>query len=123
MVDMDINKLILNDEAHGNDPGGKLAELPEWSEEIARELARKENLTLTDEHWEVIHLLRNHYRLCGNDMSGPKLLMALEEPFGGRGGKKRLYELFPGGPVSQGCRIAGLPPPPFSNDPSFGSVE
>lgn len=122
-MDVDINKLILEESGSANDPLGKLAELPEWSEARARELAQQEGLTLTDEHWEVIHLLRDHYRLHGNDLSGPRLLMALEERFGARGGKKHLYELFPGGPVSQGTRLAGLPPPPYSQDPSFGSVE
>jgi tRNA 2-thiouridine synthesizing protein E len=33
-----------------------------------------------------------------------------------------LFEIIPGGPVAQGCRLAGLKPPPGSVDPSFGSV-
>jgi len=48
---------------------------------------------------------------------------ALEEHFHGRGGLRFLYELFPGGPVAQGCRIAGLQPPAGSTDRSFGSVQ
>ena len=105
-----------------DDPEGRLSALPDWSKEIAADIANEEGLRLTDEHWEVINLLRNHYRLHGHDRSGPRLLSALEEPFGARGGKKRLYELFPGGPINQGCRIAGIPVPPYSSDPSFGSV-
>lgn len=100
-----------------------LADLDEWSEEIAAELAAEQGIKLSDEHMEVIHLLREHYRLHGHDMSGPKLLRALEEPFGARGGRKHLYELFPGGPITQGCKLAGLPPPPYNKDLSFGSVE
>lgn len=105
------------------DPEFHLAELPEWSETIATELAAKEGLQLGAEQMEVIHLLRNHYRLHGHDMSGTRLLRALEEPFGARGGRRHLFELFPGGPISQGCKFAGLPPPPYSKDLSFGSVE
>lgn len=101
----------------------RMTELPEWSEEMAAELAAKEGIQLSEEHMEVIHLLREHYRMHGHDMSGPKLLRALEEPFGARGGRKHLYELFPGGPITQGCKFAGLPPPPYSKDLSFGSVE
>lgn len=105
------------------DPEFHLAELPEWSEAIATELAAKEGIQLGAEHMEVIHLLRSHYRLHGHDMSGTRLLRALEEPFGARGGRRHLFELFPGGPISQGCKFAGLPPPPYSKDLSFGSVE
>lgn len=106
-----------------DDPEGRLAVLPEWSEKIAEKIAETEGIRLTPEHWEVVNLLRNHYRLHGHDLSGPRLLGALEEPFGARGGKRHLYELFPGGPVNQGSRIAGVPAPPYSSDPSFGSVE
>lgn len=101
----------------------RLAELPDWSEEIAARLAAAEGLQLGAEHLEVLHLLRDHYRFHGHDLSGTRLLRALEEPFGRRGGRKHLFELFPGGPVSQGSRLAGLPAPPYSSDPSFGSVQ
>lgn len=47
---------------------------------------------------------------------------ALEEKFHHKGGLKFLYTLFPRGPVAQGCRLAGLTPPPGSFDPSYGSV-
>ena len=106
-----------------DDPLGLLSALGEWNDEIAQQNAEEEGIVMTDEHWEVVRLLRNHYRLNGHDLSGTRLLAALSEPFGTRGGKKRLYELFPGGPISQGCRIAGIPLPPYSQDPSFGSVE
>ena len=101
----------------------RLAELPEWSEGIAADLAANEGIRLSTEHMEVIQLLRDHYRFHGQDMSGTRLLRALEEPFARRGGRKHLFELFPGGPISQGCRIAGLPAPPYSKDLSFGSVQ
>ena len=101
----------------------RLAELPAWSDEMAAEWAAQEGLQLGAEHLEVLHLLRDHYRAYGHDLSGPRLLRALEEPFGRRGGRKHLFELFPGGPVTQGCRLAGLPPPPYSKDLSFGSVQ
>lgn len=119
----DINKVITEKAEHRPDTLGYLAELPEWSEDLARKLAVEEGIEMTDEHWEVIHLLRNHYRTNNNLSSGTQLLRALEEPFFTRGGKKYLFQLFPNGPISQGCKIGGLPPPPYSKDPSFGSVE
>jgi len=118
-----LDKGMVNETWLYADSESHLTGLPDWSEKIATELAAKEGIRLSAEHMEVIHLLRNHYRLHGHDMSGTKLLRALEEPFGRRGGKKHLFELFPGGPISQGCKLAGLPPPPYSKDLSFGSVE
>ena len=119
----DINKAMATEDSGQHGAEGHLTTLPDWSEQTARKLAAKEEIELTDEHWEIIHLLRTHYRVHGNDRSGTQLLRSLEEPFGSRGGRKYLYQLFPRGPVSQGCKIAGLPLPPYSSDPSFGSVE
>ena len=48
---------------------------------------------------------------------------ALDEHFHAKGGMKFLYTVLPGGPVAQGCRLAGLTPPAGSVDPSFGSVQ
>ena len=118
-----LDKGTANETWLYHDAEFRLVELPEWSGGIATELAAKEGIQLSAEHMEVIHLLRDHYRLHGHDMSGTKLLRALEEPFGARGGRKHLFELFPGGPITQGCKFAGLPLPPYSKDLSFGSVE
>ena len=49
-------------------------------------------------------------------------LEMLNEVFAGHGGRKYLWRLFPGGPVTQGLRIAGLPLPPHSGDKGFGTV-
>jgi tRNA 2-thiouridine synthesizing protein E len=35
---------------------------------------------------------------------------------------KYLYTLFPGGPIVQGCRLAGLKAPAGATDRGFGSV-
>lgn len=93
-----------------------------WSKEIAMELAAKENISLTPAHWEVIEALRHHYREFGLETNARSLLHRMEIEFSEFGGKKYLFGLFPRGPVNQACRIAGLPLPPHSTDPSFGSV-
>ena len=48
---------------------------------------------------------------------------ALDEAFHPQGGIRYLHRLCPGGPVAQGCRLAGLAVPPGAVDPSFGSVQ
>src|SRR5574341_927751 len=47
---------------------------------------------------------------------------ALDEKFHRQGGIRRLYLLFPGGPVAQGCPLAGLKAPAGATDRGFGSV-
>ena len=44
---------------------------------------------------------------------------ALDVNFHGKGDIRYLYQIFPGGPVAQGCRIAGLKAPAGATDKSF----
>jgi tRNA 2-thiouridine synthesizing protein E len=103
------------------DKPNNLEMLEPWSESLANKMAEQEAITLTAAHWEVIESLRNHYQEYGPDASGRSLLHCLEVEFSEQGGKQYLYGLFPRGPVNQACRIAGIPLPPHSTDPSFGS--
>ncbi len=123
MPGTDINRYILNERAIEQDPEGYLMELPTWSMERARELADEENIALSDEHWDVVNFLRDRFLHEGQAKSGRQVVGLLEERFGDKGGRRYLYTLFPGGPVTQGSRIAGLPLPPYTTDPSFGSSE
>ena len=105
------------------DPEGNMFGLDPWSPLIAQQQAKAEGIFLTDEHWEIIIYMRERYRECGDAKSAREVLRELEEKFSDGHGRRNLYELFPGGPVSQASRIAGLPLPPYSSDPSFGSVQ
>jgi len=85
--------------------------------------AAKEGLTLTEDHLEAIRVLQNCY-VHDRDVAPSlhDLKEALEEQFKEKGGHQYLYRLFPGGPVAQGCRIAGLKAPITAMDQGFGSV-
>ena len=85
--------------------------------------AAKEGLTLTEDHLEAIRILQNCY-VRDRDVAPSlhDLKEALEEKFQNKGGNQYLYRLFPGGPVAQGCRIAGLKAPITAMDKGFGSV-
>ena len=118
----DINKFI-NDPALGRkDAEGFLADLPRWSPRIASQLAAEEGLQLTDDHWDVIVRLREMYRAEGPEWKARDVTRTLEKEFAPAGGRRFLYELFPGGPLKQGCKLAGLPLPQGTLDPSFGNV-
>ena len=118
----DVIKTFSESLGSSYDRPRNLEALDPWSIESAHELAAKEGITLTDAHWEVIDALRNHFQEFGLEENARSLLHRMEIEFDELGGKKYLYDLFPRGPVNQACRIAGLPLPPHSSDPSFGSV-
>ena len=94
-----------------------------WTEELARDRAREAGIDMTDQHWEVVRFLRVHFENVGAKMPPVHVLSeTLDERFASEGGLKYLYELFPGGPLNQGGRIAGIAIPADTADPSFGSV-
>ncbi len=118
---LDINKAVSYAKS---DPEGNLFDLESWSPKFAQRQAAAEGIDfLAEEHWEIIYYLRERYRNCGGAFSAREALMELEENFSDGQGRRHLYELFPGGPVSQASRLAGLPLPPYSSDHSFGSVQ
>ena len=45
------------------DDEGYLVDPADWSREVAVELARREGVVLTDEHWAVIGFMREYYEL------------------------------------------------------------
>lgn len=118
---LDINNAINNEALQRTDPEGNMFDLEHWSPLTVKQLAREEGLgELTEAHWHVIYALRNLYREQGRASSAREVMHMLEQDFMEEGGRRFLYELFPKGPVSQGSRLAGVPPPPYSSDPSFG---
>ena len=95
----------------------------DWTPEVALKIAQQEGLKLGEEHWEVVRALQEYFaRRDGSPGNLRELHDALDEKFHSKGGIKQLYQLFPGGPVAQGCRIAGLKVSAVAVDKSFGSV-
>lgn len=95
-----------------------------WSLDHARHIAEQEHLELNDDRLNVVRSLQEYFaRHERNDIKARELHDALDERFHAQGGIRYLYGLFPGGPVAQGCRLAGLQAPAGSVDPSFGSVQ
>ncbi|UCE88467.1 MAG: TusE/DsrC/DsvC family sulfur relay protein [Pseudomonadota bacterium] len=119
----DIIRYVTENEAYQDDPHGHLNELERWSEEIAERLALGEGLALTAEHWDVLFFLRSYFKLNGPVSTAREQSQILERQFRIEGGKRYLFQLFPGGPVRQASHIAGLPLPAGSADLSFGTVE
>ena len=94
-----------------------------WSKSQAEEKAAEEGLAFSDDHWEAIRVLQDYFSRHESDRINTRELHdALDEKFHGKGGLRYLYEMFPGGPVAQGCRMAGLKAPAGSTDTGFGSA-
>jgi TusE/DsrC/DsvC family sulfur relay protein len=118
----DINKLIGNEKMQLNDPEGYLSGLGHWSPRLARQRAEAEGLQLSEEHWMVIYCLREWFRTVGPDWTARQMTHKLDREYADLGGRRYLYELFPHGPLAQGCLLAGLPLPIGTLSASFGSV-
>ncbi len=112
---------IMNPSAAEHDP--RFPQAPaDWSPEDAERQASSEGLRLDDDIWEVVHALQAYF--AKDEQPNARALHdALDERFHDRGGLKHLYEILPGGPVAQGCRLAGLKPPAGAVNTSFGSVQ
>jgi tRNA 2-thiouridine synthesizing protein E len=94
-----------------------------WTREAALKAAQQEGLKLGEDHWEAVRALQHYYaRHEEITLNMRELHDALDELFHAKGGMKYLYRLFPGGPVAQGCRVAGLKAPAGATDKGFGSV-
>ena len=93
----------------------------DWDINVAMAIAKDDDVSLSDDHWELIRALQEYY----HKVEFPQLRQvkdALDERFHSRGGMKYLYQILPGGPVAQGCRLAGLKVPAGAIDKSFGSI-
>jgi tRNA 2-thiouridine synthesizing protein E len=116
----DINQLTRRPPAEVGFPDAP----PGWTAEEARETADADGLYLAESHWDVVRALQSYFARheAAGGVNLRELHDALEERFHATGGLRELYRLFPGGPVAQGCRIAGLKAPAHAKDSSFGSV-
>ncbi len=115
----DINTLMRDESRDPNFPHAP----HNWTPQDAQAIAESEGLTLTEEHWDVIRALQNyHARHEDSPVKLRQLHDALDEKFHIQGGLKHLYLILPGGPIAQGCRLAGLKAPFIATDTSFGSV-
>ena len=94
-----------------------------WTPALAAECAEREGIALGEQHWEALRAVQEYFaRNADTAVNLRELHDALDEKFHRQGGIRQLYLLFPGGPVAQGCRIAGLKPPAGAIDRGFGSV-
>lgn len=94
------------DYTHLEDDDGFLAEMSNWTHEIAEDLARRNEIgPLTEDHWKVIDYVRDYFHEYGE---GPAIVK-----IGKHTGFSSRYvcEMFPCGVARGAYRLAGLPRP------------
>jgi TusE/DsrC/DsvC family sulfur relay protein len=87
------------------DDEGFLTEYDEWDDDLGKVLATNIGVDLTDEHWKVIHFLRDDYKTQGETATLRRVTTVSGVP------TKELFVLFPKKPAKKMAYIAGLPKP------------
>lgn len=87
------------------DDEGFLTVFEEWDEDLAKTLAARIGIDLTDAHWKVIRFLRTDYRDKGQTATTRRVQVVGGVPV------KEQFALFPRKPGKKMAYIAGLPKP------------
>lgn len=104
--------LTINDMQIETDANGYLLDHKQWNEEVALAISEKENLELTQAHWEVIYFVREFYQEYNTSPAIRMLVKAMAQKLGeDKGNSRYLQRLFPEGPAKQATKLAGLPKP------------
>ena len=94
------------------DKDGYLADLNDWSPEVATALAMQNDIALTPDHWEILQLLRNFYEEFQLSPATRPLIKYTALKLGAeKGNSLHLNRLFNGTPAKLAAKLAGLPKP------------
>ena len=85
----------------------------EWSGELARMLAKEEQIELSDDYWQILCFMREYWQehLVAPDVRHVVEFLMRERGMDKKTAKKHLFDLFPYGYVRQACKIAGMQRP------------
>ncbi|MDD2052195.1 TusE/DsrC/DsvC family sulfur relay protein [Pseudomonas putida] len=107
-----MNTLPLNGREIRLDKDGYLLDLADWSAEVARALAAREEIDLSPEHWEILELLRGFYQEFQLSPATRPLIKYTALKLGpDKGNSLHLNRLFKGTPAKLAAKLAGLPKP------------
>lgn len=98
-----MEKIIAGKTINVNEEGF-MTDFNQWSSEVGEELAKENNINLTQRHWDAINYIQDQV----------KKEVALSIRGIGKSGVltiKELYELFPKAPLKTATKIAGVPKP------------
>ena len=94
------------------DKNGYLKDSKQWTEELALLIAAQEDISMTDDHWQVVNYVRQFYLEFNTSPSIRPLIKYLKSKLDQKKFNSiYLQILFPEGPAKQATKIAGLPKP------------
>jgi tRNA 2-thiouridine synthesizing protein E len=98
-------KLALDEQGH-------LLNYSDWDRSVGEQLAIEDGFLLSEEHWEIICLVRDIYLQTETSPPMRLLVKAIKINISEEiANSRHLYKLFPDGPVRLSCKYAGLPKP------------
>jgi tRNA 2-thiouridine synthesizing protein E len=107
-----MSELQIDQQHIALDKDGYLINLADWSQAVAEALAEREQLTLSPEHWEILHLLRDFYAEFQLSPANRPLIKYTALKLGpDKGNSLHLNRLFNGTPAKLAAKLAGLPKP------------
>ncbi len=109
-------KVIVSGRSIETDEQGFLCRLDDWSKEFAEKMAELDGVKLYDESLGLIGYFRDYYAQNSSRPTMRQLVLTLGKQHGThfrdrKEYEKFLYRLFPRDPVSELCKLAGLPKP------------
>lgn len=93
-------------------PEGFLMDYRLWNSELALKLAEHSHLVLSENHWEILHVLRDFYEEYQHIPPSRILMKRIFETLGKEKASTLYFcRLFPNEPLKTACKVAGLPKP------------
>lgn len=104
--------IVINGKILETDEEGFLIDPSEWNPEVAEQIAKIEQLELTENRWLVVNFVRTYFEERHTVPEARVVLKNLEKAIGKeQATRKYLQQLFPYGYGQQACKIAGMHKP------------
>lgn len=99
-------------EVYPTDVQGFLKHRLTWTADLGVYMASLDGVTLTQEHWEIIHYFREYYEDYNIPPPMRMVMRVFKKAFGDENANSRyLLQLFPEGATKAASKFAGLPKP------------
>jgi tRNA 2-thiouridine synthesizing protein E len=105
--------LKVNEKLIEVDSEGYLINPEEWNKEVAIELAKSEDIELSDDYWAIFDFMQSYYKEHGIVPDIRHTAKNFGEHLGvdKKSAKTKLFLMFPYGYVKQTCKISGMKRP------------